>query len=172
MHGTLHKINSVQLGAASTMPPSYIRVRAVVWAYGRGQTDTQTRMTTIHFVPSTTHAKCNQQHAHTPRKLRFALCCHSNATRAAIVNPPNSAQLGGSLHHAPKLHPGPCSSVGVRPRTDRQTHRCAWPQYILHHLWLMQNVIKHSYTIQALQTISCNNSKHYIKWPVMFTSTF
>jgi len=23
------------------MPPSYIRVRAVVWAYGRGQTDTQ-----------------------------------------------------------------------------------------------------------------------------------
>ena len=24
------------------MPPSYIRVRAVVWAYGRGQTDSQT----------------------------------------------------------------------------------------------------------------------------------
>jgi len=24
------------------MPPSYIRVRAVVWAYGRGQTDTHT----------------------------------------------------------------------------------------------------------------------------------
>jgi len=23
-------------------PPSYIRVRAVVWAYGRGQTDRQT----------------------------------------------------------------------------------------------------------------------------------
>jgi len=22
---------------------------------------------------------------------------------------PNSAQLGGSLYHAPKLHPGPCS---------------------------------------------------------------
>jgi len=35
------------------MPPSYIRVRAVVWAYGRGQTDrhtdTQTRVTTIHL---------------------------------------------------------------------------------------------------------------------------
>jgi len=45
------------------MPPSYIRVRAVVWAYGRGQTDTQTdtqtRVTTIHFASSTTHAKCN-----------------------------------------------------------------------------------------------------------------
>jgi len=31
-----------------------------VWAYGRGQTDTQTRVTTIHFESSTTHAKCNE----------------------------------------------------------------------------------------------------------------
>ena len=53
--------------------------------------------------------------------LGFALCCHSNATRAPIANPPNSAQLGGSLYHAPKLCPGPCSSVGVRPRRDRHT---------------------------------------------------
>jgi len=29
-------------GAASTMPPTYIRVREVVWAYGRGQTDRHT----------------------------------------------------------------------------------------------------------------------------------
>ena len=47
------------------MPPSYIRVRAVVWAYGRGQTDrhtdTQTRVITIHFASSTTHAKCNER---------------------------------------------------------------------------------------------------------------
>jgi len=51
------------------MPPSYIRVRAVVWAYGRGQTDrqtdtqtdTQTRVSTIHFASSTTHAKCNNE---------------------------------------------------------------------------------------------------------------
>jgi len=47
------------------MPPSYIGVRAVVWAYSRGQTDrhTQTdrqmRVTTIHFA-STTRAKCNK----------------------------------------------------------------------------------------------------------------
>ena len=51
----------------------------------------------------------------------MALCCHSNATRAPTANPPNSAQLGGSLYHATKLHPGPCSSVGIRPRTDTQT---------------------------------------------------
>jgi len=43
----------------------------------------------------------NQQCARTLRKLGFALCCHSNATGAQIANPPNSAQLGGSLYHAP-----------------------------------------------------------------------
>jgi len=42
------------------MLTSYIRVRAVVWAYGRGQPDTQTRVTTIHFASSTTHAKCKK----------------------------------------------------------------------------------------------------------------
>jgi len=31
-------------------------------------------------------------------ELGFALCCHSNATRAPIATP-NSAQLGGSLYH-------------------------------------------------------------------------
>jgi len=25
-------------------------------------------------------------------------------------------------HRYPKLYPGPCNSVGMRPRTDRQTH--------------------------------------------------
>jgi len=57
------------------------------------------------------------------RKLvtRFALCCHSNATRAPIANPPNSAQPGGSPYHSPKLHPGPCNNVGIRPWTDTHT---------------------------------------------------
>jgi len=55
--------------------------------------------------------------------LGFALCCHSNATRAPIANPSNNAQLGGSLYHVPKLHPGPCSNVGMWPRTDTQTDR-------------------------------------------------
>jgi len=46
--------------------------------------------------------------------------CHSNATRAPIVIPPNSAQLGNPLS-LPKLHRCPCNSVGMRPQTDRQT---------------------------------------------------
>ena len=40
-------------------------------------------------------------------QLGFVLCCHSNATRAPIANPPNSAQLGG----IPTIPP---SYVGVR----------------------------------------------------------
>ena len=51
--------NSAQLGGTRYHSPSYIRVRAVVWACGRGQTDRQTRVTTIHFASSTTHAKCD-----------------------------------------------------------------------------------------------------------------
>jgi len=38
---------------------------------------------------------------------------------------------------------GPCSSVGIQPRTDRQTDRRAWPQYILRRLGLTQNVTKY-----------------------------
>jgi len=50
----------------------------------------------------------------------FHKCCHSNASRAPIANPPNSAQLGGIPYHSPKLPPGPCNSAGMRPRTDTQ----------------------------------------------------
>ena len=51
------------------------------------------------------------------------LCWHSNATRAPIANPPNSAQLGRIPYHSPKLHLGPYSSVGMWPRTDTHTHK-------------------------------------------------
>jgi len=54
---------------------------------------------------------------------RSALCYHSNETRAPIANPPNTAQLEGTSYYSPKLHPGPCSSVGMQRGTDRQTHR-------------------------------------------------
>ena len=62
--------NSAQLGGIPYHSPNYIRVHAIVWTCGRGhthrqtdrhtQTDTQTRVTTIHSSWSTTHAKCNQ----------------------------------------------------------------------------------------------------------------
>jgi len=56
------------------------------------------------------------------------LCCYSNATRAPITNP-LSAQLGAP-YYSPKLHPGPCSSVGMRPQTVRQTDTNARDHYI------------------------------------------
>ena len=80
--------------------------------------------------------------------IRTALRCHNNETRAPIANPPNSAQLGGTPYHSRKLHPGPCCSVGVRPRTDThretetQTHRREWPIYISRRPRLTRNVTK------------------------------
>jgi len=57
------------------MSASYIQVRAVVWAYGRGQTDThtdtQTRVTTIHFASSTSLAKCNNGHFAVNQKYKL-----------------------------------------------------------------------------------------------------
>jgi len=50
-------------------------------------------------------------------------CFHGNTTRAPIANPPSSKQLRGIPYHSAKLHPGSCNSVGMRPRTDTQTHR-------------------------------------------------
>jgi len=56
----------------------------------------------------------------------FALCCHSNETRASMANPPNSAQLGGT--------PTIPSYITVRAAVwecgEGQTHRRAWPLYI------------------------------------------
>jgi len=46
----------------------------------------------------------------------------SNETRAPLANLPNSAQLGDSPYYSPKLHPGLCSSVDVRPRTGTQRY--------------------------------------------------
>jgi len=53
--------------------------------------------------------------------LRSELCCHSNETHAPIANPPNCAQLEGTPFYSPKLHQGPCSSVGMWWGTDTQT---------------------------------------------------
>ena len=39
------------------IPPNYIRVRAVLWEFGEGQTNTQA---TIHFASATPYAKCNK----------------------------------------------------------------------------------------------------------------
>jgi len=83
--------------------------------------------------------------------FRSAPCCHSNETCAPIANPPKSAQRGELLPF-PKLHPGPCSSVGMRRgQTQRQIHRRAWPIYISPRLRLKRNAI--SWTSEVLAVI-------------------
>jgi len=51
--------NSAQLGASPTTPPSYIRVRAIVWACGRGL-HTDGRDHNTFRIAYTAHAKCNK----------------------------------------------------------------------------------------------------------------
>ena len=51
-------VNGAQPEGTPTIPPSYIRVRAVVWERGEGQTDTSA-VTNIHFASAAPHAKCN-----------------------------------------------------------------------------------------------------------------
>jgi len=65
----------------------------------------------------------------------------ANETRALIANPPNSAQLGAPPTIPPNLHLGPCSSVGMRRGTVRQTHRRPWPIYIPRRLRLRRNLV-------------------------------
>jgi len=76
-------------------------------------------------------------------------CCHSNATRAPIANPPNSAQLGASPTTPPsymrvRAIVQACGREQTLTQTDThthtQTHRRAWPQYISRRLRLTRNV--------------------------------
>ena len=88
-----------------------------------GQTDTQTRMTTIHFSWSTTHAKCNkittylnkpERPAFPPRQLSYCrLACGRRTTM--------------SLCRSPGKHKGRNSSSN---RSLSQTRARRPPQYI------------------------------------------
>jgi len=66
----------------------------------------------------TRHTASTIRHSLTFRVRRYVVI--ATKTRAPITNPRNSAQLEGTPYHSPKLHPGPCSSMGMRRGTDRQ----------------------------------------------------
>jgi len=55
------QIRPKQLEGTLIILPTHIRVRAVVWECGEGQTDrhAQTRVTSIHFASAMPHAKCS-----------------------------------------------------------------------------------------------------------------
>ena len=62
---TANPPNTAQLEGTPTIPPSYVRVRAVVWKCGERQTarhtDTQTTVAHIHFASAMPHAQCNNK---------------------------------------------------------------------------------------------------------------
>ena len=67
-----------------------------------------------------------------PGRLLLGSATHFHSVAIAMqpvhqnfANPLNSAKLGGIPYQSPKLHLGPCNSVGMRPRTNTQTHRRA-----------------------------------------------
>jgi len=87
------------------------------WAYrciGR------TQCGSLVWMQSTTSHRASTS---TCRHFVLWLCCHSHTTRAPIANLSNSAQLEGIPYHSFKLHPGPCSSVGMQRGTYRHTDR-------------------------------------------------
>jgi len=59
--------------------------------------------------------------------------CHAFPSAATAMQPVHWLQTRLIVHNwgqplpLPKLHPGPCNSVSMQPRTDRQTDRRAWP---------------------------------------------
>jgi len=112
-------------------------------------------------------------------RFAFGLCCHSNETRAPIANLPNSAHIEGTPYSMPvgplpKLHPGPCTSVGMRQGTDthretnRHTDRLAWPIYISRRQQLTWNVLNILYIqlgehTQSISWTRCSPVVHRVK---------
>ena len=78
-------------------PPSPVARRPATSVAGRPATRADPAQPAVRTMPSYRGMDASLE-------LWFALCCHSNATRAPMANPPNSAQLEGSLYHAPSSY--------------------------------------------------------------------
>jgi len=90
------------------------------------QTEGQTAGHIIHCASTALHGNkpltrhtASTQHSLTFRVRRYVVITAKPVHRLQI------RPTEGIPYHSPKLHPGPCSSVGMRRGTDRQTHRHA-----------------------------------------------
>jgi len=66
--------------------------------------------------------------------IHAALCCRRNETPCIDCKSAQQCTTRRHPYHSSKLHPGPCSSVGMRRGIDRHTHthrhtgrRAGWP---------------------------------------------
>ena len=120
----------------------------------------------VSCVNSTNQAYSEYKHSLTFRVRRYVVIA-TKPVRAPIANPPIRAQLDGTPYHSPKLHPGPCSSVGMRRGTNRQTdahtdtktQRRRWPIYISPRLHLTQNVMNERMTGEFKNSVSFKRKK-------------
>ena len=92
-----------------------------------------------HFCPCDATKNCEQPA--TQRILASSVtlhiwhvCCLSNKTGAPTAHPPNSAQLGDTSYHSPKLHLGMRSSVGMWQGKDTHTNGAI----VIYRTWLCQ----------------------------------
>jgi len=65
------------------------------------------------------------------------------------------APLEVPLYHSPELHPGPCSNVGMRRGTDRQTHRQIDTD--------RQTAAVNIHFASAMLCAKCNNNHYLVK---------
>jgi len=98
-------------------------------------------------LTNTPSSRCPAASLYVCNRENYQFSCEKHTHLLTISKRPgpciiNIAQLEGTLYHSPKLHPGPCCSVGMRRCTNTQTHRhtSAWPIYISRRLWLRRNV--------------------------------
>jgi len=65
------------------------------------------------------------RHTASTRMYSLTFCVHVMFPQQSNPCPDcksaHSAQLGGIPYHSSKLHPGLCNSVGMQPRTNKQT---------------------------------------------------
>jgi len=127
----------VVVGNSSSRPAAYSYNQTVLVSYYYCHTSDFTNLDTCAILLLTRRRASTSILWH----FAFALCCHSNENRAQIANPPNNAQLRSTPAISQvkfSLHSNPCSSAGMRQRTDRytrththtQTDTHAWPIYI------------------------------------------
>jgi len=109
----LKQICSEMITAAPTQVQNY-----------RHRTSTSMYSLTFHVRVTTPpqHGRNGTAHAAGASSLSLARAVFAGMCSAWHCVP-SSKQLRGIPYHSAKLHPGSCNSVGMRPRTDTQTHR-------------------------------------------------
>ena len=121
--------NSAQLGGIRYHSPKLHP--GPCWTCGRGQTDRHTRVTTMHFTSSTTHAKCNNSICNAScmkdRRNDSALCDSHMASNKLSTNMTNFSMLIQNLFILPQVHAAVRALDPGSVVHNTRLHSCAVP---------------------------------------------